>query len=210
MRSLTTRPPPSPSSTTTLSSWFSSSSPPSSCSRTSTPPCILYNELYMSHTLTTFGIYQVRGDTPCRNESHTKVVVRSRSQQEDSKIGKKCWKKVWGPKLHPDRRSIWNLYLNGMSTGRNRFEFVWASKFDPDAFNEIAFSALQILVFSLTCLFPVTTFCPSVPPQDSSLCCPQAPSKGGRTEGTRGWDWVRSGSQMALHYIVFHLNWGWG
>ncbi len=47
MRSPTTRPPPSPSSTTTLSSWCSSSSPPSSCSRTSTPPCILYVTLYM-------------------------------------------------------------------------------------------------------------------------------------------------------------------
>lgn len=33
-------------------------------------------------------------------------------------------------------------------------------------------------VFFLT-FSPGTTFCPSVPPQDSSLCCPRAPNKAG-------------------------------
>lgn len=34
--------------------------------------------------------------------------------------------------------------------------------------------------FCLNQYFPATTFCPSAPPRDWSLCCPQAPSEGGR------------------------------
>lgn len=73
------------------------------------------------------------------------------------------------------------------------------------------FNLCQCLYFSLTPFFPVTTFCPSVPPQDSSLCCPQAPSKGGKKEGgkdrgLKGWDRVGSGLKMGIRYFVFHLS----
>lgn len=58
-----------------------------------------------------------------------------------------------------------------------------------------------VVLLSLTCVFAATTFCPSAPPPDSSLCCPQAPSK----RGTEGWDRDRKGST-----VYFHLGWEWG
>lgn len=61
-------------------------------------------------------------------------------------------------------------------------------------------------VLSLTQVFSATTFCPSVPRQDSLLCCPLAPSKGGETKkaaGIIGWD-LTGGEEMG-HRRVYNL-----
>lgn len=65
-----------------------------------------------------------------------------------------------------------------------------------------------LLFFPLTHFHPAITFCPSVPPQDSSLCCPRALSEGGRKklEGWRG----GIGQGVGLHYVFFPLQLGMG
>lgn len=52
---------------------------------------------------------------------------------------------------------------------------------------------------------PVTIFCPSVPPRDSLLCCPQAPNKGRMIQAGGGIIrlWVEDGGGVGISHFTF-------